>query len=55
MYMLLSIFTGKINITGLFTDCTMSNGSNDLYLKAKGKPNSKVMVVKKAKVSHYHH
>ena len=44
------IFTGKINITGLFSDCTMSNESDELYLKAKAEPNSKVKVVKKAKV-----
>ena len=51
----ISIFIGKINFTDMFTDhCTISNESDELYLKAKGKPNSKVKVVEKAKVSHDH-
>ena len=50
-----SIFTGKIDFTDIHTDhCTISNKSNKLYLKARAESNSKVKVVKKAKVSHDH-
>ena len=48
------IFTGKINVAGLFPNCTMSNESDKLYLTARGEQNSKVMVVKKAEVSNDH-
>ena len=46
--------TGKINITGSFTDCTMSNLGNTLYLSSK-KKDSDVMIVEPSDVSHDHY
>ena len=48
--------TGRINITGSFTDCTMSNYTNTLYLSG-GTQSSNVMIVKlsPSNVSHDHY
>ena len=48
--------TEKINITGLFTDCTMSNDTNTLYLSG-GTQGDDVMIVESSpsNVSHDHY
>ena len=43
--------TGKINITGLFSNCTMSNDDDTLYLSG-GEEGSDVMTVQPSNVSH---
>ena len=48
--------TGKINIAGSFTNCTMSNDTNTLYLSG-GEEGSDVTIVKSSpsNVSHDHY
>ena len=46
--------TGKINITGLFTNCTMSNDTDSLYLSG-GQQGSDVMIIKLSNVSYDHY
>ena len=39
-------------LNGSFNDCTISNGSDNLFLKARAERNKRVMVAKNPRVSH---
>lgn len=48
------MFTGHIKITPPYDNCTISNTSDTLYLKASPKKDSVVEVVSPTDVSHDH-